>query len=149
MRKLSINVRLSDADQMCIHTLSVLIHGLSQEGKFSWNSQSNKSSTIGTLVVHCNALVEDILLREFQGNLKHNFLELSEQYIYPLLPAQEMEFHRKRYQQRKHCTIPFLLLKGTWDKNLHNSWIEMVIHATGDPTLSCPHPGHCVFHKIS
>ena len=87
-RKLSINVRLSDADQMCIHTLSVLIHGLSQEGKFSWNSQSNKSSTIGTIVVHCNALVEDILLREFQGNLKHNFLELSEQYIYPLLPTQ-------------------------------------------------------------
>ena len=75
--RFSVKVRLSDADQMCIHTLSVLIHGLSQEGKFSWNSQSNKSSTIGTIVVHSNALVEDILLREFQGNLKNNFLELS------------------------------------------------------------------------
>ena len=87
MRKLSINVRLSDADQMCIQSYFECIdswtwlHGeLPQEDKLSWNSQSNKSSTIGTIVVHRNALVEDILLREFQGNLKHNFLELSEQY---------------------------------------------------------------------
>ena len=85
MQKLSINVRLSDPDQKCIHTLGVSVHGLGFMVNFLrkvnfLGTQSNKSSTIGTIVVHRNALVEDILLREFKGNLKHNFLELSEQY---------------------------------------------------------------------